>query len=50
MSFKYEPASVTTTQLFMYSSQCKNNHLAEMWSGSEESSYLRLIDFCIIQL
>ena len=24
---------------------CKNNYLAEMFSGSEEGSYLRLIDF-----
>jgi len=28
-----------------YSSQFKNNHLAEMCSGSEAGSYLRLIDF-----
>ena len=28
-----------------YSSQFQNNCLAKMWSGSEESSYLRLIDF-----
>ena len=28
----------------------KNNHLAEIWSGSEEGSYLRLIDCCITQL
>ena len=33
-----------------YSSQFKNNCLAEMWSGSEEGSYLRLIDGCITQL
>ena len=26
------------------------NHLAEMLSGSEEGSYLRLIDFCITRL
>jgi len=32
------------------SSQFKNNYFAEMWSGSEEGSYLRLIDFCITQL
>jgi len=25
----------------------KNNCLAEMWSGSEEGSYLRLIDFFV---
>ena len=30
------------------SSQCKN--LAEMRSGSEEGSYLRLVDCCITQL
>ena len=30
-------------------SQCKNNCLTEMWSGSEEGSYLRLIDWCITQ-
>jgi hypothetical protein len=28
----------------------ENNYLAEMWSGSEEGSYLRLIDCCITQL
>jgi len=27
------------------SSQFKNNYFAEMWSRSEEGSYLRLIDF-----
>ena len=26
------------------SSQSKNNYSAEMWSGSEEGSYLRLLD------
>ena len=30
--------------------QFKNNFSAEMWSGSEEGSYLRLIDGCITQL
>jgi len=33
-----------------YSSQFKNNYFAEMWSGSEEGSYLRLTDLCITQL
>jgi len=28
----------------------RNTYLTEMWSGSEEGSYLRLIDFCITQL
>ena len=28
----------------------KNNFLAEMWSGSEDCLYLRLIDCCITQL
>jgi len=28
----------------------QNNCLAEMWSSSEEGSYLRLIDCCITQL
>ena len=28
----------------------KNNCSAEMWSGSEEGSYLKLIDCCITQL
>ena len=32
------------------SSQCKNNCLAEMWSGAEEGSYSRLIDGCITEL
>jgi len=32
------------------SSHLKNNHFAEMRSGSEEGSYLRLIDLCITQL
>ena len=31
-------------------SQFKNNHYTEMRSGSEEGSYLRLIDGCITQL
>ena len=31
-------------------SQFKNNYLAEMWSGSEEGSYVRLKDCCITQL
>jgi len=30
--------------------QLKNNYFAEMRSGSEEGSYLRLIDSCITQL
>jgi len=30
--------------------QFKNDYFAEMGSGSEEGSYLRLIDFCITQL
>ena len=33
-----------------FSSQLENNYLAEMCSGSEASSYLRLIDLCITQL
>jgi len=33
-----------------YSSQFQNNRLAEMWSDSEEGSYLRLVDCCITQL
>jgi len=32
------------------SSQFKNNYLAELCSGSEAGSYLRLIDGCITQL
>ena len=32
------------------SSRFKNNCLAEMWSGSEEGSCLRLIDSCTTQL
>ena len=32
------------------SSQFKNNCFAKIWSGSEEGSYLRLIDFWITQL
>jgi len=31
-------------------SQFKNNYFAEIRSGSEEGSCLRLIDFCITQL
>ena len=31
-------------------SQFKGNCSAEMWSGSEEGSYVRLIDCCITQL
>ena len=30
--------------------QLRNNYFTEMCSGSEEGSYLRLIDFCITQL
>ena len=33
-----------------YSFQFKNNYFTEMCSGSEEGSYLMLIDFCITQL
>ena len=33
-----------------YSSQFKNSCWAEMWSGSEEGSFLRLVDRCITQL
>ena len=33
-----------------YISRFKNNCLVEMWSGSEEGSYARLIDCCITQL
>ena len=32
------------------SSQIENNYFTEMCSGSEEGSYLRLIDFYITQL
>jgi len=30
--------------------QFENNYFTEMCSGSEEGSYLRLIDLCITQL
>jgi hypothetical protein len=30
--------------------QSYNNCSAEMWSGSEEGSYLRIIDCCLSQL
>ena len=30
-------------------SQFKGNCSAEMWSGSEEGSYVRLIDYCVTQ-
>ena len=30
-----------------YSSQFKKKHYAEFCSGSEEGSYVRLVDFCI---
>jgi len=33
-----------------YNSQFENNYFTEMCSGSEEGSYLRLIDWCITQL
>jgi len=33
-----------------YSSQFENNCSAEMWSDSQEGSYLRFIDCCITQL
>jgi len=32
-----------------YSPQFKNNHFAEMCSGSEAGSYPRLVDLCIAQ-
>ena len=34
----------------LLTSQFENNYFTEMCSGSEEGSYLRLIDFCITQL
>ena len=37
-------------QLPCQATQYKNNCLAEIWSGSEEGSYSRLIDCCITQL
>jgi len=33
-----------------HSYQFKNNYFTEMCSGSEDGSYLRLIDFCMTQL
>ena len=33
-----------------YSSQFKNNCIAETWSASEEGSYLRPVDWCITEL
>ena len=33
-----------------YISQFKDNYFTEMWSCSEEGSYVRLIDVCITQL
>ena len=37
-------------RLLVMRSQFKNNYFTKMSSGSEEGSYLRLIDFCITQL
>jgi hypothetical protein len=37
-------------QGLVFSSQFRNNCSAEMWSGSEEGSYLRPIDCCITHL
>jgi hypothetical protein len=34
---------------FRYSAQFKNNCLAQMWSGSEDGSYLRLIDWFVFK-
>jgi len=43
-------AALNTGTLPMVGGGVKNNYFAEMCSGSEEGSYLRLIDFCITQL
>ena len=42
-----EPLAPHTRDLM---NACKNNCSAAMWSGSEEGSYSRLIDFLITQL
>ena len=42
--------SKTESYTDRYSSQFKNNYFAEMWNGSQEGSYLWLIDWCITQL
>ena len=44
------PCETLSRRETRYSSQSEENYLAEMWSGSEEGSYLRLIDCCIPQL
>jgi len=38
------------TSVVQLSSQFEINYLAEMCSGSEAGSYLRLVDVCITQL
>jgi len=40
----------TFEQARFFFSQFKNNYFAEMCSGSEKGSYLRLMDFFITQL
>jgi len=45
-----EPAGIAEGLVVCGSSQFKNNYFTEMCSGSEEGSYLRLIDVCITQL
>ena len=36
--------------VYAYTPRFKNNYFAEMCSGSEEGSYLRLIDVCITRI
>ena len=39
-----------STEMNSFFTEIKNNYFTEMFSGSEEGSYSRLIDFCIHQL
>ena len=46
----WESAITTLSGCRVEEAQFKNNYFAEMCSGSEEGSYLRLIDLCFTQL
>ena len=47
---KHSKTSSTESCTERYSCQSQNNCVAEMWTGPEEGSCLRLLDCCIPQL
>ena len=42
--------TITSVDPLLFAAVARVNYFTEMCSGSEEGSYLRLIDFCITQL